>query len=150
MSRALPFSPQHLPQERSDDLTPLTDHNWVANILGMLGKAQTSSSLQDTHLEGATTRQSSRLPSAISPTTDEHIRASWTKATAPRTGTTPTSLLSDSRLLPQYGMSQSRSESSKALTISEPSPLSPLDPYSLGATRSWTGLGSRLEVLQLF
>ena len=29
---------QRLPPERSDDLTPLTDANWVANALDMLGK----------------------------------------------------------------------------------------------------------------
>lgn len=33
---------QRLPWERPDDLTPLTDANWVANMLGMLEQYQSS------------------------------------------------------------------------------------------------------------
>lgn len=102
---------KHLPRERADDLTPLTDHNWVANTLGMLEKNSANTEIKQTkhHLAG---------PTAGTSTFDGSTAAPWSQA-------------------------QRRTVTAQDIILSVPSTASPED------KRPWTGLGTKLDILNL-
>jgi type 2A phosphatase activator TIP41 len=110
---------QRLPRERPDDLTPLTDSNWVANALGMLENDRPSASTARpvpsvTSATGAPWAAASQARQQIAPGVSIPVR-------------TPLSMPPAPAALPSTGI-EAAGESSR---------------------KKWKGIGTRLEVAVL-
>jgi hypothetical protein len=147
--------PQRLPPERADDLTPLTDHNWVANVLGMLEKEVAATPLSSSGALGVLSNTSA---STARPLTS--IGAPWANQTRRQVAPSVTVPL---RYPLQTMQTTNSTPSVRAPIVTTPIQASPSFPAPSstalqlkttlprhGAKRPWGGLGTTLQVATLF
>lgn len=124
---------QRLPRERADDLTPLTDHNWVAGVLGMLEKEASITSRP-----GSASLALGGRAAPMATVSEASTSAPWTAARR--------------QVLPNVSLPVRVTASpAQVLTVteSEQQQQQPTMPFAHGAQRPWSGLGTHLELSKL-
>ncbi|KAK9899918.1 TIP41-domain-containing protein [Cystobasidium minutum MCA 4210] len=124
---------KRLPRERADDLTPLTDHNWVAGVLGMLEKEASITSRP-----GSASLALGGRAAPMATVSEASTSAPWTAARR--------------QVLPNVSLPVRVTASpAQVLTVteSEQQQQQPTMPFAHGAQRPWSGLGTHLELSKL-